>query len=540
MSTPYERRTGLKRLVDFDKIINALKTNRLLWVTPTVVFMVVGLLYAVTKEDSWEASQALVVRDEAIGELGMGSGTPLGRFDSNDLLKRSLETILQIAKNPNVARTAMETVGPEKKNSKKPLTDKDVESFLKDISVSAPKGTEFGTSEVIYLSVTSSSPERAVGLTNAVCDQLDARMKELRNEHATSIIAELEQKQELAQNTLDEATRELSKMEGSLGADLGEMRTLVTAGSGDSNLRRSLTQIKIEMRQAEGQVETQSKLIELLMKIGDDPDAILATPQQLLEVQPALSRLKDGFVDAQLRTARLSGGMTEQHPRVQAARLNEENIKQQLLREARNAIATSKAQMIVNRQLRNSLGKKLREVQTRLDELARQRAPYANLTAKVEQRREQLRLASVAVAEGRGRQSAALAASLITRLDAPIAGTRPVGPGSKIVVLGSTFGGLLLGLSLVYLIAPWQEANRAGRRKTDVPKRRASDDGQDPDRRLRELTNPRASDEQDTPAALQLHTVETVAESCGGGTHDQSTQSLDHLAQLMKSSNQAD
>lgn len=378
-----------------------------------------------------------------------------------------------------------------------------------------------------------------MGLTNAVCDQIDARMKELRNEHATSIIAELEQKQELAQQMLDEATRELSKMEGSLGADLGEMRTLVTAGAGDSNLRRSLTQIKIEMRQAEGEVETQSKLIELLMKIGDDPDAILATPQQLLEVQPALSRLKDGFVDAQLRTARLSGGMTEQHPRVQAARLNEENIKQQLLREARNAIATSEAQMIVNRQLRNSLGNKLREVQTRLDELASLRAPYANLSAKVEQRREQLRLASVAVAEGRGRQSAALAASLITRLDAPIAGTRPVGPGSGIVVIGSTFGGLLLGLSLVYLIAPWQEANRAGRRKTDVPKRRATDDGQDPDRRLRELTNPGDDDQQPVPSALQLHSNEMVAESYGGGTPDSSTQ-LDHLAQLMKSSDQED
>lgn len=471
-----------QRLIDFGKIASTLQKNRLLWLAPTILSTVFGTFYALTKSDKWVASQALIVRDEAVGEMGLSTGTPLGRFDSNDSLKRSLETLLQIAKHRQVVGAALEQVGPDKKvkNVAEWPTEKIIEDMQGEISVSSPKGTEFGSSEVIYLSVSSKQSDRAIALTGAVCDQLEKRMGDLRNDHAQSIIAELTQKKNLAERGLHEATLQLSMLEQELGSDLGEMRTLAEAGSaGESNLRSQVNQIKIELRQAESISDSQEEFLRFLKNVGNDAQSIVSMPNRLLATQPSLARLKNGLVDAQLRTARLRGNYTATHPRVQIAELNERNVEAQLGQEVESAIISTKAEQSLSRRLVASLNSKLSEVQSRLDRLAAQRAGYVNLISKVGQRREQLRLSSIALAEARGRQEAARASSLLTRLDEPFTGSRPAGPGGKILILGSMFGGLGLGLSLVYLIAPWQETKRGGRRADDTTGGRRAADFQD-------------------------------------------------------------
>ena len=378
MSSQYERRIGQQRLLDTEKVKDTLRKNMLIWVAPTVAFAIVGTLHALTKSDVWKASQALVVRDEAIGELGFSGRTPLGRFDNNDTLKRSLETILQISKNRHVAGEALAVVGPAKpKRSGTFPADRDIESFIDNISVSAPKGTEFGTSEVVYLSVEAKEPKRAVKLTEAVCDKLEVRMQELRDSAAKSIIAELQQKRDLAQRELTAITVRLSSLEQDLGADLGEMRTLAESGSaGESNIRSQLNQIKSELREAERNKEIQIELLKLLAKIGNEPDAILGTPNQLLNTQPALRRLKDGLVDAQLRAASLRATFTDDHPQVLAAALHQRNVLDQLRKEIKNAYRSTQNDIIVNKGLVASANVKMKEVRTRLDTLAGLRAVY--------------------------------------------------------------------------------------------------------------------------------------------------------------------
>ena len=523
MSAHYERRTNHRRLIDYGKVKETLNKNKLLWVAPTIVFTIIGTIHALTKNDVWKASQALVVRDEAIGEMGFGTRQPLGRFDNNDVLKRSLETILQISKNRKVASAALKEVRPEQKTKRFP-TEEDVESFIDDISVDAPKGTEFGTSEVVYLSVEADNPERAIALADAVCTQIESRMQMLRNEHAESIIAELREKKNLAERELDTETAELSVLEGQIGSDLGEMRTLAETGSaGDSNIRSQLNQIKVELRQTETTKETQIEFLKLLAMINGETDAILGTPNRLLESQPALQRLKDGLIDAQLRAARLRAAFTDDHPKVLAAELNQQNLLSQLEIEINNAYNSTRSDLVVSQRLASSLKKKLADVQSRLDNLAAQRAGYVNLTSKVQQRREQLRQASVALAEARGRQEAARASSLINRMDSPVTGSRPIGPGRLVIVITSGIGGAFLGLSLVYLIAPWQ-ANRAGRRKTDNLRRRAADSADLTDRR---------STEGREQVAIQALTGETNNVLTGGSTLRVS--SLSHLTQIVES-----
>ncbi len=469
MSAPKDRRTSNhQKLLDVPKIINTLMKNKLLWIAPTVAFTLLGFIHALTKSSDWEAVQTLMVRDEAVAEMGFSNSSgPLGRFESNDSLKRFLETVLQVAKNREVARAALEQVGPVKGKRKNYPTDRQVESLMDDVEVSAPKGSEFGTSEVIYLSVTADDPQRAVKLTSAVVGELENRMRTIRETYAGSIIGELQQKKDLAQEDLEEATERLSKLEGSIGQDLGEMRTLAEPGAGgEGNLRTQLNQLKAEMRQIENQQSTQDELLSLLKTFQNDSKVILATPNRLLESQPALRRLKDGLVDAQLRTARLRGGLTEEHPRIQASLQNEKSIETQLFREVENAMGGIGSDRKLSIALANGLQKKLENVRQRLDTLAGQRAPYVNLVSEVNQCLEQVRVARVSLAEARGRQEASMTSSLITRLDEPVTGSSPKGPGRFVILLGSSLAGLLLGLSLVYLLAPWQERAR-GRRKSD-------------------------------------------------------------------------
>lgn len=528
MSDIYDRRSNASRLIDFQKIRDALARNKALWVGPTVLCTIGGLVHVLTKSDEWKASQALVVRDEAIGELEIG--TPLGRFDSNDLLKRSLETILQVAKNPKVAEAALREVGPANRAKKKFPKITDVESLMSDIAVSAPKGTEFGTSEVVYLSVSAKTPERAIDLTNAVCTHMERRMQQMRDDHARSIIAELQEKLNLADLQLDVATVELSQMEAQLGADLGEMRTLVQAGAGDSNLRRLLNTIITELRQAESQLNQQNQLLSVLQRIHQEPKLILSTPSLLLESQPALRRLKDGYVDAQLRTARLQGGLTDEHPSVKAAKQNELNVEGRLLQEAVNAIAATKSDMLVGESRREAIEQKLADVQTRLDNLASKRAAYANVASEVTQRQEQQRQASVALAEARGRLEAARASSLISRLDSPVTGSKPVGPGRIVLLAGSSLGGLFMGLSLVYLVAPWQD-HRRGRRKSDQFVRRATDDAPPSDRRSR---SSEPAKYRSAEGAVKYNPVEAAAQAVRGTDTAAVELSLNNISQIME------
>src|SRR3989339_835815 len=70
-----------------------MRTRWRLWVVPTVVMAASALGYALTRSPVWEASQAFVVRDEALGSMSRQ-----GRFDSAEAMKTTQETVLEIAR----------------------------------------------------------------------------------------------------------------------------------------------------------------------------------------------------------------------------------------------------------------------------------------------------------------------------------------------------------------------------------------------------------------------------------------------------------
>lgn len=458
--------------VNFRHLVTTLRQQWPLWVIPLMAMSLSALVYAVVRADTWEALQALHVRDET-GSKNKRAGS----FDDADSMKTAQETILEIAKNQQVLTAALAEVGPpQRRNSHEAWpSGAEIENMRGVMRISPPKGAELGRTEIIYLAVKDNDRQRAIALASAVCDQLEARLKELRSNKAQSIIGELERTQRLAQNDLDEATLPLVAMETEVGRDLGELRILNENGAGDSNLRSALNQIKSELRQVQTLHNTGVEQLKYLGAAQLDPNELVATPNRLLESQPALKRLKDGLVDAQLRTAELSANMSKEHPKVQAALAAEQLVRQDLHQELAIAIRGLSADLRVNESQIVSLEVQSADVTARLDRLAGLRARYANLVADVKQRTEILEKARKELSDARASQAAAMSVSLITRLDAPQTGNRPLAPGRKTIVLGGVAGGLLTGLGLVFLVTPL--GSFRGRRLSDYLGfgRRASD-----------------------------------------------------------------
>lgn len=429
------------------EIVRILSTHRKRWIVPMIACSVLSVVYALVMTRYWEASQAMVVRQEATS----ASTEQPGKFSSLYDMRTLQETILELAKSRHVVVATLQSVNNANGVSASEPTNKDVQQFRKRLKMLPPDGAEFGKTEVFYFSVKDPSRERALQLVGALCDQLDARLGQLRDERAQSLVAELEKRVELAKSAHAVETQRLNAYESKLGADLGELRMLQSAFSGQSDLRQQLVQLESESRQHEARTVEAEQLLEFLQDAKQNPERLVALPNSLLASQPTLNRLKNGLVDAQLRTARLGGTRLPEHPRMQAAVASEERIRRDLHRELQTAVAAAQVDVELYRQRQAKAEKQLQNVQNRLGNLAEQRAEYSNRIAAVESSRAVLDRTRQSLSQVSATRAAAHTASLVSRIDTPETGLYPTGPGRSMVVATGTVCGLILGLGWVFL-----------------------------------------------------------------------------------------
>lgn len=459
----------------------AFYTHARWWIAPTIVLTIGSLIYAVFMPTNWRASQAVLVRDAAIGS----QGGP-GEFTSIDLMKVYQEKILEVARSRTVVEATLKRLGPpDDFTGDSWPTDDAILGLQMAITLSAPKGAEFGRTEFFHISVVGKTKEEALARTRVVCDELERNLGDLKDANAQSVVKELERAQTLALADLETATAKLEVIEREVGEDLGELRLLTENGSGDSNLRTSLNQVKQEVRQAENSRESLLQLRDLLDKAQQDSNTLLATPSRLLESQPGLRSLKDGLTTARLECSRLRGVMSESHPKLQAAMRAEQQVRRQLQEEVTTARLGVEADLASNAAQLATMKTQQQEIEQRLDKLAGVRARYANLVADARQRSESLDAIKQKLAEAQAAQNAAGSASQLTRFGEPVVGDRPTGPSKKLVVAGGMGAGMTLGAGLVFLFMPlagtdrprrWSDYLNMGRRASDhFFGRRASD-----------------------------------------------------------------
>jgi uncharacterized protein involved in exopolysaccharide biosynthesis len=367
-------------------------------------------------------------------------------------MKTLQETILELARSQSVISATLTTVGKPPRHRGIWPSHKDIDDFREQIQLTPPGGAEFGKTEVFYLSVLDTNRARAKELVAALCDELELRMQQLRDQRASSMIAELERGVSIARDDLDCELASLKAMESEVGADLSELRSLVSDIGGTSEAAQQLRDIATEVRENDTQRRASRRLITLVRAAQEDPSQVTVMPNRLLESQPTLQQLKQALVDAQVHTASVLGLVTSDHPLAKAALDAERRVHNELRRE----LAVSIRGLEFDVQFRNERDQELQAradaIRKRLAGLAAARAPYANLVASVSDHTRLLEDARRNLAEARAKQAGAQSASVIGRIDGVEAGTRPVGLGRTTTVAAGGVGGLLLGLGLVFLM----------------------------------------------------------------------------------------
>lgn len=439
-------------------VLFALVHYRLRWILPAAAIAFAALIYATLKPSSWEATQAIVLRDEAVSSLGRP-----GQFSGVEEMKHAQETVLQLARSREVVQSALESLVPPKNSWSTAAwpSKEDIAAARETIGVHSPSGTEFGTTEMLYIRVEADSPERARQLNELICAGLERQLGKMRNDRAESLVAELAHRERQATEALNRVTQRLSDMEEEVGTDLAELRILNEVGSGNGNLREQMVQIKNEIRTAMADQQSSQRLLEILETAQENTSELIATPNQLLESQPSLKRLKDGLIDAQLQSAKLEGTRTENHPSVVAARHSEAEIREHLHQEIAVAIRSLNADRSVNESRMIQLQTMLNDVSERMTNLASLRAGYNNVVAEVREKNEKLTRIRTDLADANSSVEAATTTSLITQVSGTEVSDYPVGPSRKAIVAAGVLGGVAVGLGILFLTAPSLSASSA-------------------------------------------------------------------------------
>ncbi len=354
---------------------------------------------------TWQASQALIIRNEAAA-----NDAALGKFNRSDEMKTVQETILELVKGRAVLLGALQEVGPACGQAAAGdwPTDRDVEELRQAVKLSPPKGAEFGATEVFYLEVRDHDRARSIALNRAISAQLQADFQQLRDKRAQSMIAELTKTAAVAKADLGDSIARLSKTERQAGSDLAELRVLNNdATSGDSAIRRTVTEIENELRQARAGRQANEQLLGLLQAAEEDRGRLLATPNRLLDSQPSLRRLKDGLLDAQLHTAAMMGRMSSEHPLVQGAKQAEEEVGRRLHDELAIAVRGVESDLRLGGDRIASLQSQLADATGRLSRLAAVRAAYAAQVAETNSRTRLLERAEQSLADARAAHASA-------------------------------------------------------------------------------------------------------------------------------------
>ena len=430
-------------------VFQLLRDHSWLWIAPAIAGFVLAAGASLLTPRQWKATQGYIVRSETAGFAEQR----LGKFTDLSEMKTVQETVLEVARSRKVLSAALEEVGPPPSwfgYSSWPTTE-DALELRENLSITPPGGAEFGSTEVFYLSVLDTDSDRAVALAGALAKHLEIRMQEIRNEQADSMTRELEHATDVARQELGQRIDRLSAMESEVGAHLGDLRNLLSSIGSQGSLAQQSLSIEAELRETEASRRRNTELLATLKRAQNNPGRLLATSSTLLASQPALQRLKEGLVDAQVRAATLEGTRSATHPQVVAAKQTEQLLGERLHAELPTAIAGVEMELSLSRQREAALRANLADVSEQGRSLAGRRAEYSQLVSAVENQTKVVEVVAAQLSDARAYAAGVKSASVLARVDAVEAGNRPVGPSRSSIAIVGGLGGLILGLGMIFL-----------------------------------------------------------------------------------------
>jgi uncharacterized protein involved in exopolysaccharide biosynthesis len=205
-----------------------------------------------------------------------------------------------------------------------------------------------------------------------------------------------------------------------------------------------------ELRQATTEERRRHEWYKVLVEARSNPEQLLSLPS-FTEVMPTLSKLKDSLLASQVQTAQLLGNMTAEHPHVRAAKASQAEITRHFEIELTSALRAAELDWRLAAERVERLKTAIPEMRGRLDRLASLRSEYSRRYNEVENRTKLMNEAQRELVDARAVQTSAEVASLITRVDTPLTGPRPQGPGKTVIMASGVAGGMIIGLGVLLL-----------------------------------------------------------------------------------------
>src|ERR1700730_44793 len=123
-------------------LFSLLKAYPLRWLAPARAVAAAATVSALRRPATWEAAQALMVRDEAAG-----TDHP-GRFRVLDDMKTVQDTIMELVKSRSVLHGALRAVTPAAQSADSWTNERNIAKLEAAVKLSPPHGAEFGKTEV--------------------------------------------------------------------------------------------------------------------------------------------------------------------------------------------------------------------------------------------------------------------------------------------------------------------------------------------------------------------------------------------------------
>lgn len=427
-----------------------LRKYSLIWMALMIFGFVASVAYnKLLATKTYTARQSLILRDDLMGDAYKPS-----RFESQEQLKSAQETVLEIARKPQVIKAVLEQLGPTSSFSFGTYPSAEtIEDVQGNITLAAPNGAEFGKTEAVVLSVKTVDPERSRKFVNLLLDQIDSKLNEVRLLRLESMRNELSQASVNAMQSLKTASRRLQDLEKSFGADITTIRGLNDPqGSGGFDLK--LNQIRLEQRQAAAQLASAKNQRALLLSAEKNGGVEFVSSNELLELQPALRGMMTNLSAAMAQLAINEGRYTSLHPELQRSRRAVKQQKQQLFNSIGTTIKGLDSQIQTLGALEKRLGQAVVKLEKQLENLTEQRVPYATLEEEVKKKAEVYNEVQGRLAQVQSYASSKEEVAMLTRVDEPQVNSRPDQIGAfQSGVIGGAIG-LICGLGLVALLAP--------------------------------------------------------------------------------------
>ncbi|HOA51651.1 MAG TPA: hypothetical protein PKI05_05300, partial [Thermogutta sp.] len=184
------------------------------------------------------------------------------------------------------------------------------------------------------------------------------------------------------------------------------------------------------------------------------PEALASIPPAMLEKYPTLKRFQEALTDAEVKLIELRGQYADEHPAVIAAQLALQDLTNRISEEVPTVIQTIENEQAVAANQKQFLEQKRQTEEARVQHILAVLPKYRQLMAAIRAQSETVRDAQHRLAIARAGAASARSARLITAVEPPRTGNRPVGPGTLTIVAGGFVCGLFLALCVFLWLTP--------------------------------------------------------------------------------------